>query len=438
MRQLLHDGHEVTVIDTRADALARATANYEALPVAGSCLEKDILLEANVEKTELLIVSTGSEETNLLCCMLARKLNPSIRTIPRIRSSEFLALMDNLRSELGVSMANTPDVNAANEIFSLVRFSGVVQRDTFAKGRVEIVELRVDKGSKLEGTLISTLPKKTGCKVLVCAVMRNGKAFIPKGDDTLLAGDEVYVTAPSTVLTHMLEKLGLSKKIKRVMIIGGDRICYHLAKKLIESGTSVKIIENDPVRAETLSEKLPQAVVITGDGASQDTLDREGCENMDALITLTGLDEVNMIVSMYGAQLGVSTVITKINRIESPVLLSGLKIGSIISSTNISGRIIAQYARAMEAKSGSALTVHSIANDQVEAMEFKIDKDSEYLHTPLKDMPIKKGILLSCITRGSSTPIIPDGNSEYRIGDTVIIVVSGNLEIENFNDIFQS
>lgn len=435
MRQLLAEGHTVTVIDQSPTVLARLDG-YDAMPVQGNCLIAQTLEDAGIRQASLLISFTGSDETNLLCCLVARKLNPKVHTIPRIRNPEYLKLSNDMRQELGISMAVNPYRDAAREIYMLLQFPAFMQRETFAKGRVEIVQIRVKEGSRLCSASISDLSSILGFKVLVCAVVRDSEAFIPKGNCVLQAGDSVYVTAPRKVLSLLIRKLGMaSKKIRHVMLVGGDRIAQYLVPSLLEAGISVKIIESDPERSAELNALQSGATIITDDGAAQDVLDREGCRDMDAIITLTGLDEVNMIVSMYGVSQGVEKVITKINRIESPALLNGLNVGSIINSPHLSSLSIAQYARAMEKKSGSALTVHPIAGGQMEAIEFLIDGDSKYVGQQLRNVPIRKDVLITCIMRGSEITIA-DGNSTFEQGNIVVVTAPANVNILQFNDIF--
>ena len=436
MRQLLAEGHNLTVIDQSEAVLARLDG-YDAMPVSGNCIIAQTLETAGIRQANLLISFTGSDESNLLCCLVARKLNPKVHTIPRIRNPEYLRLATDMREELGISMVVNPDQAAAREIYMLLQFPEFVQRETFAKGRIEIVQLRVKENSRLCNVPISELSNITGCRVLVCAIVRDGEAFIPKGGGVLQAGDSVYVTAPRRVLSLLIRNLGIaSRKIKHVMIVGGARISVYLAEALIDSGLSVKIIENDPERSAELNQLISGATVITDDGASQDVLDREGCRDMDAIITLTGLDEVNMIVSMYGVTQGVEKVITKINRIESPALLNGLNVGSIISSTQISGASIAQYARAMRQKSGAALTVHPIAGGQVEALEFHINSDARYIGQPLRSIPIRKDVLITSITSDDGISVA-NGDSMYNVGDTVVVTAPANVNILQFNEIFE-
>lgn len=436
MRQLLAEGHTLTVIDKSSAVISRVEGVYDTMAICGDCLTLNTLEEAGVKQADLLISFAGADETNLLCCLVAHKLNPRLHTIPRIRNADYLKVTAEMREELGISMVANPDAAAAKEIYMLLQFPEFLQRETFAKGRVEIVQLRIKSESKLCDVPISSLSSIVGCKVLVCAIVREGKAFIPKGGEVLHAGDSIYVTAPQRVLSLLIRNLGIeSKKIKHIMIVGGDRISLHLVQSLLDHGVSVKIIENDPERSAQLDKLLPGATIICDDGASQDVLDREGCEHMDAIITLTGLDEVNMIVSMYGVSKGVDKVITKINRIESPELLNGLNVGSIVSSAGICSNTVAQYARAMRKKSGAALTVHPIAGGQVEAVEFLVEKDARYTGQPLKEIPIRRDILISCIMHKGKT-IIADGDSVFENGDVVVVAAPVNASILHFNDIF--
>ncbi len=436
IKRLAEGDHNITMIDKDNAVLSKASDMYDVMTVNGNCITADSLQEAGVEQAELLIAFTGSDETNLLCCLLAKKLNARIHTIPRIRNPEFNDIASKMRQDLGISMVVNPDRDAAREINLQLQFPAFLKRDSFARGRVEIVQIRISGESKIKNIPINSLSAKIGCKVLVCAVVHGGRAVIPNGDYVIKSGDDIYVTAPTDVLSLLVRKLGLTKKkIKHIMIVGGDRISVYLAKMLMESGVHIKIIENDPQRCAQLSMAMPSATVICGDGSSQDVLDREGCSTVDALITLTGLDEVNMVVSMYGSSIGVEQVITKINRIESPALLGNLNIGSVISSTHISGENIGRYVHAMTRKSGEAQSIHPIANGQAEAMEFHVDENSMYTDIPLKDVPIRKNVILSCIIRKGRS-IIPDGSTVYQQGDTVVVTAGADESICQFNDIF--
>ena len=342
-----------------------------------------------------------------------------------------------MRDTFALSLTVNPEKQAAIEIERLLKYPGFLRRDTFAKGRVEIVELRVDRNSKLCNQALNDLNSITKCKVLVCAVLRDGTAVAPDGNFVLLEGDRIFVTAPSNNLTTLLKSLDIiTHKVKRVILCGGGRVSYYLAKQLENSGISVQLIEQDYERCVQLSAMLPGVCVIHGDASSESLLDSEGISECDALVTLTGLDELIMVISLYGTSCGVPQVITKLGRVGNSHILNSLSIGSTVSPKELCCNSIVRYVRAMRNQTGAALSVHSIADGQMEAVEFIVDRNTKYIGEPLKNLTIKKNVLVVCITHDSKQEI-PSGESFYRIGDTVIVVTSVNKVIYQLNDIFE-
>lgn len=437
-RLLSQEGHDIVAIDTQQNVLEHSIQGLDVMSVMGNCATLEILREANVDQADLLIAATSADEINLLCCLTARKLNPSLHTIARVRNPEYTEQLYMMREDFGLSQIINPEREAAREISRLLQFPGFLKRETFAKGKVEIVELKIEEKSLLDGVALNQLSHALGgIKILVCVVIRDGKAIIPTSDMVFKPGDHIHVTAPVAVLSDLLKKLKITqKKIKYTMLIGGGRVAYYLTRNLIEAGIRVKIIENDPQRCEHLSEILPNgASVICGDGSSQDVLESEGIADMDALVTLTGLDEQNVIASMYGNTRGVPHVVTKINRMEMSGMLDDLPVGSVVSPKELCSANVVQYVRAMENQAGAAITLHRIANGRVEALEFVINEKSNHVGVPLKKIQLRSKILIACITHHGKT-VVPDGNSAFEVGDTVIVVTNRETPILQFNDIF--
>lgn len=437
-RLLSQEGHDIVAIDTKRNVLEHSIHDLDVMTVIGNCATLETLTEANVEQADLLIAATSADEINLLCCLTARKLNPSLHTIARVRNPEYTEQLYMMREDFGLSLIINPEREAAREISRLLQFPGFLKRETFAKGKVEIVELKIEENSLLDGVALNQLSHALGgLKILICVIIRDGKAMIPTSDMVFRPGDHIHVTAPVAVLSDLLKKLKITqKKIKYAMIIGGGRVAYYLTRNLIEAGIHVKIIENDQQRCEHLSEILPRGVsVILGDGSSQDVLESEGIADMDAVVTLTGLDEQNVITSMYSNSRGVPNIVTKINRMEMSGMLDELEIGSVVSPKELSSANVVQYVRAIENQAGAAITLHRIANGRVEALEFVINDRSRFVDVPLKNIKLRSKILIACITHHGKT-VVPDGNSSFKIGDTVIIVTNREAPILQFNDIF--
>ncbi len=434
--QLASENHDITVIDTAQDVIDKCVEKYDVIGVNGNCASMQVLLDARVKNADLLIATTGADEVNLLSCTTAHALNPKLHTIARIRSPEYTEQIYAMSNVFGLSMTVNPEKQAATEIARLLKYPGFLHRDTFANGRTEIVELKITEDSKLCNMPLFDMNATVKCKVLVCAVIRDGMSLTPNGNFVLEDGDRIFVTAPTENLTLLLKNLGIiPRKTHRAMLCGGGRISYYLADMLLRDGMDVQIIERDEVRCRTLCALLPNAAVIHGDGTDQDLLDSEGLDRTDALISLTGLDELNMIVSLYANVCRVPHVITKLGHIENQNLISGLEIGSVIRPQALTTGHILRYVRAMQNQSGAAVSVHFIADGQVEAIEFVADETTAHRGEPLRDIKLHNNVLLVGITHGSQTEI-PSGNSKFEAGDTIVVVTGGKGEYRQLNDIF--
>lgn len=435
-RQLSSEGYDVTVIDSNSQVLESSVERYDVISVHGNCASMRVLQQAGVKDADLLIAATSQDEINLLCCTTAHSLNPKLHTIARIRNPEYTEQIYRMRDVFGLNMIINPEDRAASEIERLLKYPGFLRRDTFAKGRTEIVEIRVDAGSKLCNVQLMDLRTIVKCQVLVCAVIRGGSAVAPKGDFTLREGDRIFVTALSQNLTTLLKNLGiLTRRVHSVTLCGGGRISYYLAKRLKKAGISVRILEKDPKHCQELCAKLPGVEILHGDASDQDLLANEGLLRADAMVTLTGLDELNMIVSLYAAAQGIPQVITKISHSGNRSVLGSLSLGSVICPRELVCSNIVRYVRAMENQTGAAVSVHSIADGQAEAMEFLVEEDTRYCGKPLKEIKLKPNVLLVSISHGASTEIA-NGDSSFQKGDTVIIVTNGREVIRQFGDIF--
>lgn len=436
-RQLSAENNDLTLIDSNFKVLESSEERYDVMVVQGNCASMEVLLQAGVKEAELLIAVAGADEINLLCCMTAHGLNPKIHTIARVRNPEYTDQIYEMRNMFALSMSVNPERQAALEIKRLLQYPGFLKRDTFAKGRVEIVELRVDEQSKLCNVTLNDMSNIVKCKILVCAVLRNGTAVAPGGNYVLQEGDRIFVTAPTDTLAVLLKNLGIiTHKVKRVMLCGGGRDSFYLAKLLQDSGIDVQIIERDQERCSQLAALLPSACITQGDASSQFLLESEGIAACDALVTMTGLDELNMIIALYGVSCGVPQVITKVGHMDNTSILDNLALGSVISPKELCCNTIVHYVRAMKNQTGAALTMHTIADGQAEAMEFLVDENTRNCDVPLKKMRLKKGVLIAAVTRGMRQEI-PNGDSCFHRGDTVIVVTSSDKGIYQLNDIFE-
>lgn len=435
--KLSEEGHDLTLIDSNQKVLDSSVERYDVMGVQGNCASMRVLESADVRRADLLIAATSADEINLLCCMTAQGLNPKLHTIARIRNPEYGKQIFTMRDVYKLSLMVNPEKQAAREIERLIKYPGFLQRDSFARSRVEIVELRVDEDSILKDVALKELDNVIKCKVLVCVVSRDGVVEIPDGSFVLRTGDRLFVTAPAENLTMLLKNMGvITRKAKRVMICGGGRIGYYLAEQLVKHGVTVQLIEQNEKRCKDLAERLPGVYVIHGDASSQDLLNGEGVGSCDALVTMTGLDEMNMIVSLYGKKCGARQVITKVGHTGDNSIYDKLGLGSLICPKELCCNNIVRYVRAMQNTEGAVLTVHTIAEGQAEALEFLVDGQTLHMGEPLKNIRTKKNVLIACISHGSKTAI-PSGDSVFRKGDTVIVVARGGMRLLQLNDIFE-
>ena len=435
-RQLSAEKHDITLIDSNRQVLNNSVEKLDVMSVHGNCASMSVLLQAGVKEADLLIAVTNADEVNLLCCTTAHGINPNLHTIARIRNPEYIDQIYEMRDTFGLSMTINPEKQAAIEIERLLKYPGFLRRDTFAKGRVEIVELRIDENSKLCNVSLSDMPALIKTRVLVCAVLRNGTAIAPGGNFVLRHGDRIFVTAPTENLTKLLKNLDIiTRKARRVILCGGGRVSYYLAELLQKDNISVQIIESNHARCVELAALLPETSIIHGDATVQSLLDNEGLSSCDALVTLTGLDELNMVISLYGTSRNIPQVITKLGHAENRSILDSLPLGSIICPRELSSSNIVRYVRAMQNQAGAALSVHTIADGQVEAVEFLVDETTRNCGVALKDLNLKPNVLSASITHGARTEV-PSGNSCFQSGDSLVVVTNGQETLLQLNDIF--
>ena len=435
-KQLAAEGHDLTLIDEKNQVLNDTVETFDAMGVAGNCASMEVLKSAGVEDADLVIAVTNADEVNLLCCLTAHGLNPKIHTIARIRDPEYAEQVMTMRKVFPLSMTVNPEKRAAQEIERLLKFPGFLRRESFAKGRAEIVELRVDKQSPLKNVSLMDMRNVVKCRVLVCAVLRGGEAVAPRGNFVLQEGDRIFVTAATSELAVLLKNLGiLTHRVRKVLLCGGGKVSYYLASLLEKGNMDVRLLEREYGRCVELAELLPDTSVIHGDCSNMAVLESQGFDQCDALVALTGLDETNMIVAIYGENRGVRQIITKVSREENSSIANELALGSVINPRELCSNHIVRYVRAMENQTGAAVSVHAIADGKAEAVEFLVDSNTKNCGIPLKQLRFKKNVLLAAITHRSKTEI-PSGDSMFIRGDTVVVVTSGRGILRNINDIF--
>lgn len=430
--------NKVTVIDQNPHLVENIINIYDVMGVCGNGASYDVQKEADVEQADLLIATTSSDEINILTCLVAKKMGVR-HTIARIRNPEYSRQLRFMRSELGLSMAINPEAATAREIARVLRFPTAMKLESFSKGRLELVEYRVAEHTALDGTRLSELYRNFKVRVLICAVARQGETIIPSGDFTLRAGDKIYLTAAPRDLEKFFRLLGVFRaRASSVMIVGASKMCYYLASELLEMGMSVKIIDQNEQRCVEMSERLPRALVIVGDGTDSELLSEEGISQTDAFVAITGLDEANILMALSAAKQSgdCCKVVAKINRKSLLDLVSTESlIDSVVSTGAVTTELILQYIRAMKNASASKVkTLHRIVDEKVEALEFSVTPDIPFAGVPLRDLNLKRGLLLAGIVRQNGQIVIPSGNDVLHLHDDVIVVTT-DTQLEDLRDI---
>lgn len=435
-KQLVAEGHDVAVIDLKREKVVSVVDAYDVMGICGNGASCEVLEEAGAAKAKLIIAATNSDELNILVCLTANKMGTE-HTIARVRNPDYANQHQFLRNELGINMIVNPEFETANEISRIIRFPSAAHLDSFARGKVEIASIRIHSDNPLCDIPVYDLRKKIKAKVLICAVQRNDDVFIPSGDFVLKFDDVINITGTRSELASFMRQCGVYKhKVKNVMIIGGGRIGYYLAKQLSDTGRNIKLIEHNESRCYNLSDILPDVTVICGDGTDQDILDEQRLENQDALIALTGIDEENIIVSMYAESKGVNKVITKVNR-HSYSILNDIGLETIVSPQIVAGNLVTRYVRALQnsAYHAQIQTLHKLVNGKVEAAEFIVPENASYIDIPFKDLNLRSSLLIGCIMRNGKI-IFPGGNDVMKAGDGVIVVTANRI-LEDLHDIFE-
>ncbi len=425
VRELSREGHEVTVIDNRAERAKGIVGDYDVMGLVGSGMDHNVLQDAGIEDTDLFIAVTGNDELNLLCCLLARKLAGQVQTIARVRSPEYSQTIMDLQSDLGISMIINPELAAAREVFKAISLPPTVSAETFSSDASEIFKLKIPAGSVLEGMAIKDIASRLKADVLICMVERGDELYIPDGDFILHEKDLISVTGQPKKRMQFFRKIGIkSSPVHNVMVVGAGKLAFYLARMLEKTNINLILIDNNRETCEKMAAFFPKATVIEGNGSDADMLMEEGLEQMDAFVSLTGIDEENIILSLYIRSIMPIKTITKINRIKFDDVINALDLDTIINPKKLTSETIIRYVRAAEGGLGSNVeTVHRLAQDRAEALEFAVKEHSKATDVPLMDLPTKADTLAALIVRDGK-PILPRGSDQIRVGDSVIFITT--------------
>ena len=434
-KQLSEENYDVVLIDHNAKKLRTALDNLDVFCVVGDGASADVQRQADVPHADLVIACASTDELNMLSCLLGRRLGAK-HTIARVRNPIYFEQIGLLKEDLHLSMAVNPELIVAGEIARIMIFPDASKVETFVKGRVELVEATMGEDSKIAGISLAELYNKYQIKILVCAVKRGQEVYIPDGDFILQKGDKLHIAASHKAIEEFFRSLGNRKiKVKKVMICGGGRVGFYLAKQLQGLGMQIKIIEKDEKKCEELCEQLPKVTIINGDVTDHNLLVEEGIDETDALIALTGMDEENIITALFAKTKKVPKIIAKVNEDSRAQMVEGMGIDSIVSAKSATANTILSYVRARHnsLRNANVETLYRLVNERVEALEFIIKSEDCYTDVPLKNLRIRANNLIACIVRNRKI-IIPDGEDCLKVGDSVVVVTM-DKKIQDIKDI---
>lgn len=431
---LSKEDHDITIVDTDYETLKHSSDTLDVMCVKGNGASSSILDEAGASIADVVIAATGMDEINMVCGQVAKRMGAKY-VIARIRNTDYTSDLTSLKKDLGIDMIINPEQTTATEISRLLRLPTAANIETFYRGRVELVGFRLQADDFVVGKTLATL-KLHDINILFCAVERGGTVFIPNGNSQLLEGDMVYVIGEPLGISRFFKELGrYAPKIRNIFITGGGRITQYLIPMLDKLGKHTKIVESDAERCRHLAEVFPRSLIIHGDGTDQELLESEDMQHNDAFVALTGRDEYNLIISLYAMQQGVPKVVAKSNRQNYIGIARSVGLDSVVSPKQTTANHILQVVRGMQNSKGSVMTsLYKIADDQAEAMEFVVNQTTRHLGVPLKNLKLKKGILIAVVVHNDQI-IIPEGSTKIEAGDTVIIV-SRDSGILDMNDIY--
>lgn len=435
--QLVKEGHDVVVIDTEEERIKDLQNMTDIMALCGNGAKIDVLEEAEAGFSDIVIAATSADEVNILACFMARQLGAQ-KTIARVRNPDYRKQLELMKEEIGLSMIVNPELSAANEISRILRFPTADDVEIFCRGQVELVDYSIGDDCPLCGLSLMDVYLKYKVKILVCAVRRGEEVTIPNGEFILQAGDTISITASPKNISSFFKAIGSFRAPTRsVMIVGGSPTAYYLATELTDMGIDVKIIEQSQKRCEELSELLPKASIICADATEKDILLEEGLMNYDGFVALTGLDEMNIIYGMYAKAKKVEKVIAKINRLSFPEVIETSGIKSVVSPKQITAERISSYVRAVQNSyaKNKVESLRSIVGGKVEALEFVVRDEGKYIGIPLKDLHIRKNVLVAAIVR-NDVAMIPNGNDCIQYGDSVIVITT-NLIVDELEDIMR-
>jgi len=417
-RSLVAEKHDVVLIEQNEAVLNHIVSRFDIMGLLGNGADFAILEQAGVQECDIFIALTEYDEVNMISAVLAKKMGAK-ETIVRVRNPEYSNAYFKEKNILGFSLIVNPELLAARAISNIIDFPNALSVERFAGGRVSLMEFVIKDSSGLCQMPISDFRKKFG-NIIVCAMERDHQLMIPSGDVTIQDKDRIFVTG-NRVDMMLFHNYFKSRAVKSLLIVGAGKIAYYLLGILKDSRIDTKVIEINPERARFFSEKFPNLYIVQGDGTTKDILLEESAPHYDAVATLTGVDEENIITSMFLDRVGVHKNITKVNRTSLLEIIHAPDFSSIITPKSIAVDTIMHFIRGrVNAQYSDLQAMHHLANGQIETLQFQIKEANKMTAKPLSQLKLKKGVLIAAIIRKGKT-IFPTGEDMLEVGDKLLV-----------------
>ncbi len=411
---LVLEGIDVVVVDTVMDKLRRIGDELDVAMIEGEGGSPSVLKDAGADEADILLAVTNMDETNMIACLVAKAMFQIPRIVARIRNVEYFSNSILLQS-LGINPAISPEMEAAKAVIRLIEVPFAAEVEDYEDGKVRVIGFRIPSDSKLIGQIFKNLNLTTP-RVLIGAIQRKNKVLIPSGNDTLKKNDVIYLPVKNEDTDQVCNSIGgIAMPVKSVMILGGGRIGFYVAKTLEERNLNVKIVEQDVDRCKFLLKSLKKSLILHGDGSDQKLLEEENISDMDVFAAISNNEEVNIMASLLAKSLGVRKVITIVNRTDYLPLANNLGIEAVLSPRMITASSILRYVR-----SGNILSLTTIAEGKAEIMEAELKDDSVLIGKTFIEIELPKKTLVGAIIRDENV-IIPSGNDRIIRGDKLII-----------------
>jgi trk system potassium uptake protein len=419
---LAQEKKEVVTIDIDPEALTRVSDHLDVQILQGSGSNPRVLEESGLKNADLILAVTDKDEVNLIACLFANVIAPDIQKVALIRNPDYINYREALtRDILNIGLVINPEMEVVNSILRILGAPEVEEVNDFVGGRLKMLGKHLPPDSPLNGLKLMQLPDKIERnRMIIAALVRDEALIIPKGKDTLQAGDFVYFVCQSQDIEEILRLFGKqTATLKNILVVGGGNIGFPLAKELEARRFSVKLIEKDPQRCQTISARLNRTLVLQGFATDQKFLEQENIGHMDMVVAVTWDEEMNILSCLLAKQLGAKKTIARVNKVHYIPLVQAIGIDHIVSP-----RVSAINALFPYIRRGKVISSVSIRGKAAEVLEAEALAKSAIVCGPIKDLQFPKEALFLCVFRGDEV-IIPSGDTIIEPGDRVLILATG-------------